>query len=257
MKSLIRAQIGRLLMHARLLERINRNAFYIVAFHRVNDLMQDPLTCSTRDFEAYCRFFATHFNVVPLSMQLDWLQGGGPLAGSLAITFDDGYRDNYEIALPIMQQFGLTATIFIVSGFIGTGTVAWWDAGKAHVPPWMTWDQVAGLAASGFSVGCHTHLHSDLGKLDAGRTRQELERFKDVLRRHTGLSADLFAYPYGRTSNVTAENTQAVRDAGFRCCLSCHGGVNAVGGDPFSLARVPVGPWFHSPYDLGYEMAVG
>src|ERR1700689_1824928 len=70
----------------------------IVAFHRVNDaLPDDGLTCSPSKFESFCRFFQDHFRVVPLSEQVAGARAGRNMAGTLAITFDDGYLDNHEV----------------------------------------------------------------------------------------------------------------------------------------------------------------
>jgi len=96
-----------------------------VAFHRANDTMPDDhLTHSSALFQQYCEFFAAHFRVVPLSEQVDACAAGGDLGGTLSITLDDGYRDNFEVAAPILRRLKLPATFFGVSGFIGTQTVA-------------------------------------------------------------------------------------------------------------------------------------
>src|SRR5580765_3543579 len=79
-----------------------RSQMTVVAFHRVTDqLAADGLTCGPAKFEAFCRFFARHFRVLPLSEQIAACRTGRDVGGTLSITFDDGYLDNVEVAAPI------------------------------------------------------------------------------------------------------------------------------------------------------------
>lgn len=254
MKQSLQSVAGKLAFKLSLHRRLAADDFFIMAFHRVNDQSRDPLTCTTEAFTDYCRFFADHFEVVPLSEQIERLRNGGALSRTLSITFDDGYRDNYEIAAPIMERYGLTATIFIVSGFIGTDAVAWWDREAGAPMPWMTWDQVRALREHAFDIGCHTHTHADLGSIDAPAAHEELTTSRRILNRELQAPIDLFAYPYGGKQNITEEARAMVRAEGFRCCLSCHGGVNGVRDDPYHLTRIPVSSWYRSPYHLGADM---
>jgi hypothetical protein len=68
---------------------------------------------------------------------------------------------------------------------------------------------------------------------------------------------ELFAYPYGRLDNLADANREVVRDAGFRCCCSCFGGVLVRGTDPFHLVRVPISPRYESPDQFGLDVALG
>ena len=92
----------------------------ILIFHRV--LAQpDPLFADVPDaveFETKMRWVRDWFNVVPLARAADMLEAGTIPARALAITFDDGYADNEEVAAPILQRLGLTATFFVSTGFL-------------------------------------------------------------------------------------------------------------------------------------------
>jgi peptidoglycan/xylan/chitin deacetylase (PgdA/CDA1 family) len=176
---------------------------------------------------------------VPLSEQLDEL-GRKRCGGTLSITFDDGYRDNFDNAAPILERLGLPATFFVATGFIGTDEVAWWDRSLPEAPKWMDWDQVRSLHSRGFEIGCHTVTHADLGSLSAEDARKEIAESKRRLKVELGTDVELFAYPYGGEENMTAENLLVVKGAGLRCSLSCHGGVNAIRSDPYTLRRVPI-----------------
>ena len=68
---------------------------------------------------------------------------------------------------------------------------------------------------------------------------------------------DLFAYPYGGRNNITNSNRELVKAARFRCCCSSFGGVNGLATDPFDLLRVPISPWYASPHQFGFDVALG
>lgn len=248
---------GQSIFSSRLHHLLLADAAIVVAFHRVNHApAMDGLTCSVEMFERYCRFFADHFHVVSLRHLVEKLERGAPLDRELAITFDDGYRDNYECAAPILRAVGLPATFFVVSGFIGTASVAWWDASCPVQHPWMTWEQVQGLHREGFDVGAHTSTHIDLGTVSGAEAWNEIVNSRRVLEERLCAPVDLFAYPYGGERQISEDNRALVRAAGFRCCCSCHGGINGRLTDPFSLQRIPISPWYDSPYHLGAEVAL-
>ncbi|HUI61211.1 MAG TPA: polysaccharide deacetylase family protein [Steroidobacteraceae bacterium] len=232
-----------------------RRHMTIVAFHRVTDeLPEDGLTCSSAGFEAFCRFFARHFRVLPLSEQL---ARGRDLGGTLSITFDDGYRDNVEVAAPILSRLGLPATFFVTTGFIGSQVVPPWDRQLPRQPGWMTWDQVRSLKAMGFEIGSHTDTHLDLAKVDAAVARTDLAASHQKLTQALGAAPRLFAYPFGGAQHITPAARELVRGAGFACCASCHGGVNPSAPDPFDLRRIGIAEWFNSPNQFGFELASG
>jgi peptidoglycan/xylan/chitin deacetylase (PgdA/CDA1 family) len=236
----VKRMIGRSLLGPFLKRFVISGHVWVVAFHRVDDLgFPDPLTCGISEFARYCEFLSRTFRVVSLSDQLDQL-GRRECGGTLSITFDDGYRDNFDNAAPILERLGLPATFFITTGFIGTDEVAWWDRSLPKAPAWMDWDQVRSLRDRGFDIGCHTLTHADFGSILAEDAREEIAESKRRLRAELDFDADLFAYPYGGQANMCDENLLIVKDAGLRCSLSCYGGVNPIMSDPFSLRRVPI-----------------
>ena len=230
----------------------------IVAFHRVNDqLAPDGLTCASATFEAFCVFFRRYFRVVPLSELVARCRAGEDLGGTLAITFDDGYRDNVEVAAPILRELQLPATFFVTTGFIGTRIVPPWDAHLSPHPGWMGWDQVRELAAMGFEIGSHSATHLDMGKADADAIRADLALAKRRLGEELGAPVQLFAYPFGGREHISAAARELVREAGFACCVSCHGGVNPRVPDLYNLNRIGIADWFRTPHQFGFELLVG
>ena len=227
----------------------------IALFHRVNDrLPGNPITCTTDEFRAYCDFFRRHFTVVSLGDLLSKLERRESVAGHLVITFDDGYKDNAAEAAAELKARQLPACFFIATGFIGSNRIPWWDAQRSITPEWMSWDDVRGLHGDGFEIGAHTVNHVDLAAVDGTEAEREIVESRQRLTQELGEEVPFFSFPYGRPQNVTPHKRELVRRAGFKCCLSAHGGMVRPSADPFDLKREPVSPWYLSPYHYGFEI---
>ena len=234
-----------------------RSKMVVVTFHRVNDWMaEDGITCGSKRFEQFCAFFQRHFRVVPLSEQVAGCWQSRDMGGTLAITFDDGYRDNIDVAVPILRRHALPATFFVATGFIGTDYTPPWDRHLSRQTGWMDWDQVRSLRNMGFEIGAHTDQHVDMGGMDPDTVRQELAKCREVIQRELGEPATLFAYPFGGRDNISPTSLSLVREAGFQCCLSAYGGVNPPIADPFLLNRISIGSWFSTPHQFGFELVL-
>lgn len=254
-RSVLRSTLGAGLRLTRTMSRGLGEIGVIVAFHRVNDQTAgDALTRGTADYARFCRFFRRHFDVVPLADMIAAVENGTSTRGQLAVTHDDGYLDNYEEALPILEDVGIPATFFISAGLMGTDVVAEWDREIDPPPRWMSWEQVRSMRDRGFTIGAHTSTHVDLGAVDGEVATPELVTSREQLERELGETVDLFAYPFGGAENITPANRERVRAAGYRCCLSCHGGLVEPGADVFDLPRVPISPWYENPDQLALAL---
>ena len=230
----------------------------IVAFHRVNDDMPaDGLTCSAAKFEDFCRYFSARFRVVSLREQIAGSHLGQDMGGTLSITFDDGYLDNFEVAAPILQKYRLPATFFVTTGFLGSSIAAPWDAALPMAPRWMDWAHVRKLASLGFEIGSHSDTHLNLATSSLDAVRSDLSTSREKLEREAGVTGRLFAYPFGGGGDISDAARAVVRDLGFDCCASCHGGVNLRNADPYRLNRVGIAEWFDAPEQFGLELFLG
>jgi len=230
----------------------------VAVFHRIDDRYPgNPITTSVSLFTELCDFFARHFTVVPLGRLVTMLRDGGPLGGHLAITFDDGYRDNHRTAAPILARRGLPACFFVTTGFIGSEQSPRWDASAGISSEWMSWEEVRDLHSRGFEIGAHTVSHADLGQVEGSPARAEIAGSKSALEIQLGVPVSLFAYPFGRAQALTEGNRALVREAGFVCCASAFGGSVPAGTDPYRLCRMPVSEWHLSAGQFGLEALRG
>ncbi|MFN2565211.1 MAG: polysaccharide deacetylase family protein [Gemmatimonadaceae bacterium] len=254
MKRQLKRVLGALIYRTGMHRRLLRDRAVIALFHRVDDRLRgNPITCTTGEFRAFCAFFSRYFTVVSLGQLLDKLDRGEHVGGHLVITFDDGYKDNTRAAAEL-ERWALPACFFVATNFIESNHVPWWDAERSIASEWMSWDDVRRLLDNGFEIGSHTMNHVDLGKVDGDEAKREIVQSAERLRAELGTDVPFFSYPYGRPWNVTAANRERVRRAGYRCCLSAHGGTVRPPVNMFELKREPVSAWHISPYQFGFEV---
>ncbi|HEU6446616.1 MAG TPA: polysaccharide deacetylase family protein [Gaiellaceae bacterium] len=149
--------------------------------------------------------------------------------GRAALTFDDGFADNLETLVPILERSGAKATVFVVSGWLGR------PHPEASWTRLLTEDELRALAESGVEIGAHTVTHPDLTTLPYDRARSELAASREELRRLTGAAVEVAAYPYGRAND---EARAACREAGFAAACRTLG--DGSWQDPYDLPRQPM-----------------
>jgi peptidoglycan/xylan/chitin deacetylase (PgdA/CDA1 family) len=161
----------------------------------------------------------------------------GEKSGRVAvITFDDGYLDTLEQALPILNTFGFSATCYVVSG--RTGGYNDWDAAALNVrKQLMSAEQVKAWQAAGMEVGAHSRTHPHLPLCTDAELHAEIAGSKTDLERLTGTPVTQFCYPYG---DLDARVADAVRNAGFSAATTTQRGLARPGDDPVLLRRILV-----------------
>jgi len=196
----------------------------VVVFHRVTDAIPaDGLTVTTAWFRDFCAMMRDRFHVVPLAKIHEILQTGAtPPMRTVAITFDDCYRDNL-FAARVLAAHDLPATFFIPTQYIGTDLVCPWDVGLKKMPN-LTWNDLKEMQSLGHEIGSHTVTHPDLGAIGIDEIRSELAESKRILQDGLGRPVRYFAYPFGGKNNCPIASLSTARELGYQACFSCHGG---------------------------------
>jgi peptidoglycan/xylan/chitin deacetylase (PgdA/CDA1 family) len=173
-------------------------------------------TVTRDDFKAQMKYLKENgYNVITLDQLLDFLDYKEQIPEkSVVITFDDGWRSIYNIAFPIMKEYGFPATLFIYTDFIG--------GGKA-----ISWKQVKKLSENGFDIQCKTKTHRNLA------TKKKKESFKEYFK---SLGRYL-AYPYGKTNNLVIA---MLKKHGFRAAFTVERESNPFFVDNYRIHRSPI-----------------
>ncbi|WP_345044524.1 polysaccharide deacetylase family protein [Streptomyces sannanensis] len=203
-------------------------------YHSVGDPMDDPyrVTVSPARLDRQLRWLRGH-GLTGVSMtELLRARELGRAAGLVGLTFDDGYADFTEHALPLLRRHGCTATVFALPGLLG-GANDWDRPGPRK--PLLTADGIREAARAGMEIGSHGLLHRDLTTADEETLHRETHHSRTLLRDITGRAPEGFCYPYGTVDPRAAE---AVRTAGYR--YACATGAGPLTG-MYALPRVHIG----------------
>jgi peptidoglycan/xylan/chitin deacetylase (PgdA/CDA1 family) len=128
----------------------------------------------------------------------------------VVLTFDDGYADFHEAALPLLIRYGAVATVFVTTGWVADAAE---HAAGTPLGRMLSWNQIAEVSAAGFEVGAHSHSHAQLDQLPDAALHRELRVSKLLLEERLGREVPCLAYPYGYSS---ARVREAVHVAGYR-----------------------------------------
>lgn len=193
----------------------------ILMYHRVSEVAENSLCVTPRRFAEQMAWLDHHgLRGVGVATLIDAMRAGHH-RGLVGITFDDGYANLVEGALPALLSHGFSATMFIVSGLLGRTNE--WDA-----VPWrlMPAEQVRELAAAGIEIGSHSVTHLRLAGANTDQIKAEVSDSKASLSDLIGAPIRGFAYPYG---SMDAAAQQAVYDAGYDYACAANTPTNQLG----------------------------
>jgi peptidoglycan/xylan/chitin deacetylase (PgdA/CDA1 family) len=246
----------------------NRNGVRILMYHRFK--MASRL-------EEQCAHLQKYYRPISLTEVGWWLRKKGDIPqGAVVFTVDDGYRDFFVNAYPVVSAFKIPALVYLATDMIDQRTCLWVDwvrllcgdevknrlkkvpnAERLHyldqlpkggaVPEENTplqWDEIRLMAKEGIEFGAHTRSHPILARLETReQVWEEIAGSKARIERELGAAVLHFCYPNGNVGDFTDETVDVVKECGYLTAVTAGKGVNFAGADPFRLRRIHQEPW--------------
>jgi peptidoglycan/xylan/chitin deacetylase (PgdA/CDA1 family) len=193
-----------------------------------------PFTCTPAEFERQLdAVVETGRTPMTFGELVDAESAGRTPDRPVVITFDDGYADFAESALPALLARSLPSSVFLTSGWLeGRGQR---EPGPSD--PMLSWSQLPELLECGVELGAHSHSHPQMDTLTAPALRDELVRPREQLEDALGRPVDLFAYPHGYNGPRVR---RAARRSGYRAAAAVRNALHRTDEDPFAVSRLTV-----------------
>lgn len=211
-----------------------RHAFRILTYHRISEHPSDSHGLSIAHFKQQLGFLADNYPVVDLhELTTKLISGSCPPKDSIALTFDDGYRECGSVVREVLERHRLPATFFVVTGIL-----------DGEVPicnnAYLNWDEVKQLHTAGFAIGSHSRRHVSLGELDLSTVQGDLTTSWSRIREELGTPPSGLAYPYGTMRDFSPCVAEIARQVGYHYAITAIHGLNHAYCDPFTLKRTSI-----------------
>jgi peptidoglycan/xylan/chitin deacetylase (PgdA/CDA1 family) len=223
----------------------------VLMYHSISqpEVDKDPLCTSPERFEAHMLYLRRH-NLRGVSMRELYLaQNAGEATGLMGVTFDDGYEDFLDTAVPILEKLGFSATVYVVAGMLGSENNWEHDGGPRPKLRLFGADGVREVSERGMEIGSHSLTHPRLSGLESETLIHEVGDSRQILSHIVGAPVEGFSYPYGA---VDGPAVAAARKAGYNYAVATK---TQVEGSLYDWPRTYVGE-MDSPLRLGIKLKV-
>jgi peptidoglycan/xylan/chitin deacetylase (PgdA/CDA1 family) len=227
----------------------------VLMYHKVNDLWPNPTTVPVRVFEEQMDLLG-ELGYVPVSLEAvlgHYLRGEPLPASAVLITFDDGYRDNLENALPILRRHGFPAVLFVPVGFLDDSRPLPHEESLRLLGvrnDTVDWNELAELEVGGIRIESHGIGHRPLSELEPAEAAREIALSKLRLEQRLGREVEAFAFVKGSLADYRPEHASLVQQAGYRIAFTSVSGANGPATDRFRLRRYNVEPYPARTFEL-------
>lgn len=187
----------------------------ILIYYKVNALAGNILSTAPETFSRQLHFLKQHYAIISPDQLTSVMANRGTLPNkAVLLTFDDGYRDVYENAYPILKEMGLKAMIFPATDYIGTSRPFPHDERLPMPNPALTWSHLRTMQDV-FTVGSHTQSHRVLTTLPLDVAKEEIFASKALLEDQLGRGVQFFCYPKGAGGQFSQPLEDLVQAAGY------------------------------------------
>ena len=212
----------------------------VLYYHRIADDGATPWTLPNQVFIDQMCWLRQTFDLISMEEVQRRLRSGVNDRPAVHVTFDDGYADNCQGAIPWLVKAQIPCTYFVTVRNVLEGRPFDHDlkCGVNLAPNSL--EEIRAMAAAGIEIGAHTYSHADIGKLtDKALLHQELAVARQQLRAAIDRPVRYFAFPFGLHANLSCQAFALAAQCGYEGVCSAYGGYNYPGEDPFHVHRIP------------------
>ena len=209
----------------------------ILCYHSI-DLSGSPVSVNPQSFSDQIAYLQkSGYQTVTLHEVVEYAQNGHTsVKRPVCIVFDDGYKNNYTEAFPVLRRAGFSATIFVTTDYCGKSN-SWGEQSMSIPPlPMMSWEEIVEMSRHGIEFGSHTKSHPKLAEIDVKMASEELEGAKVELENHIGKQIEFASYPFGSFNGEVKGLAKSI----FKAVVSTRLGKVQVGSDIHALERINV-----------------
>ncbi len=214
----------------------------VLYYHRIADDRANPWTISNAMFVRQMRWLRERFDFISLDEAQRRIRRGYNPQPCVSITFDDGYADNCQQAIPWLIKQRIPCTYFVTLQNVLSGEPFSHDLVMGHRFAPNTLEQLRAMAAAGIEIGAHAYTHADLGadRRSRGCCATKWSRPRRNWRLPSAGPSAISPFPTDSTDNLNPAAFELAKEAGYAGVCSAYGGFNFPGDDPFHLQRIPV-----------------
>ncbi len=220
----------------------------VLVYHSINevDKRKDAIriTVTPELFRRQVEYLISRgYSIVSLDTIVEYISGDNNIEGKIiALTFDDGFGDNFNNSYNILKSRGLSATYFLTYDYIDSDKIFPWYTGNTSDAKPLTWKDVLNMASGGMTIGSHTLSHINLGSVsdDEEMLNKEIKISKDRIEEKTKSPVNHFAYPVGCRGAYDKKTEEMIRKSGYKSAYTNIFGENKKGDNIFELKRTRI-----------------
>ena len=229
----------------------------ILAYHNICEVREKenypPFYVRQSLFEEQMNFlYNKGYSVISLYEFLLFCEGKKQIPQKpVVLTFDDGYKNVYRHAYPILNHYRYPATIFLAAGHIGrTEPFPWLKLGhkldEQQVTEWLplSWREIYKMNSNLITFGSHSYYHTPFRALSIDQIEMEFRRSKEYIEGKTGNQVDLFSFPFSasnlRHKHRTKLLSHMLKQYGYKAACTTRIGINKKNADPFAFNRLQI-----------------